>query len=427
MLQKTHVADLGGIEENSEVVIAGWIYTVASLGGLVFARIRDQTGIVQVVFKPNILPSAEFESVKDLRRETSVIIKGKVRKDKRAPGGIEILASGVKILGRSSDFPIKKGISPKRLGDYRHLYLRSRKMTQIMKVRSELLRCLRGWFEEHGYKEVSCPSIITAAVEGGATLFELKYFNKKAYLTQSSQLYLEAAIFSLEKVFTLQPSFRAEPSKTPRHMTEYWHLEMEEAWINLEDLMKIEEMMLVDVTNELMKRIPSDIAALNPNFKPFELPFVRLKYAEALDLLKGKGIELEWGKDLGADEEKILTSIFDEPIFISHFPRETRAFYHKPDPSDQRTVLSQDLLMRNAGEVIGGGERISDYNELLSRIEEYGYDPNDYSWYLDLRKYGSVPHAGFGLGVERLLGHILNLPNIRLAIPFPRTRTRMFP
>ncbi len=300
-------------------------------------------------------------------------------------------------------------------------------MSQILKVRAELFEAFRDWFGEKGYREVSCPSIITAAVEGGATLFELKYFDKEAYLTQSSQFYLEAAIFSLEKVFTLQPSFRAELSKTPRHLTEYWHLEMEAAWMNFDDLLKFEEQMLAEVSHMLVNNVAKEIATSSLNLKAFDPPFERIKYAEALELLEGKGVKVEWGRDLGADEEKVITSLFDKPVFLSHYPLEARAFYHKPDPSDPRVVLSHDLLVKDLGEVIGGGERISDYDDLMKRIEKCGYSPSDYSWYLDLRKYGSVPHAGFGLGIERLLAHIMGLPNIRLAIPFPRTRTRIFP
>jgi len=428
MIGKTRVSELHEIEEGREVIVEGWVYTVASLGTITFIRLRDSSGIAQVIVKPGSPTKCDPSVLKNLGRESSIIVTGTIRKDKRAPGGFEILASELKVIGESpKDFPIRKGISARVLGDYRHLYLRSKRLTQILRARSELLKVFRQWFNEKGYEEVSCPSIITAAVEGGATLFELKYFDKKAYLTQSSQFYLEAAIFSLEKVFTLQPSFRAEPSKTPRHLTEYWHLEMEAAWMNLADLMKFEEEMLVEVSGMLKESMGKRSPSITQPLKAFESPFERIRYEEALQLLDKKGIRTEWGKDLGADEEKALCSMFDKPIFLSHYPIETRAFYHKPDPSDPRVVLSHDVLVGGVGEVIGGGERISDYNELVARIQRYGYDPKDYSWYTDLRKYGSVPHAGFGLGIERLLAHVMGLPNIRLAIPFPRTRARIFP
>jgi len=428
MLQKSQISELNRMQDGTRVVVAGWVYSIASLGAISFLRLRDSTGIAQVVIKPGFFQKEESDFIKNIGRETSIVVAGTIRRDERAPNGFEVLASDIEVVGQSpKDFPIRKGISPRSLGDYRHLYLRSRKMSQILRVRAELFKVLRNWFGEKGYKEVSCPSIITAAVEGGATLFELKYFDKEAYLTQSSQFYLEAAIFSLEKVFTLQPSFRAELSKTPRHLTEYSHLEMEAAWMDLDDLLKFEEEMLTEVTQTLARNMTKEVTALNPDFEPFERPFERIRYNEALALLEKKGVRLKWGEDLGADEEKTLTSLFDRPIFLTHYPKEARAFYHKQDPSDPRVVLSHDILVKKVGEVIGGGERISDYDALLNRIKENGYNPNDYSWYLDLRKYGSVPHAGFGMGVERLLAHILGLPNIRLAIPFPRTRTRIFP
>jgi len=427
-MEKDYISEVFNKPEGERVRVAGWIYTKATLGKLIFINLRDSTGIIQVVIKQEDLKDKNLEKIELLGRESSIIVEGEVKKDKRAPGGTEIHAKEVKIVSPSpKDFPIRKGVSSKLLGDLRHLSIRSKKFTKLLKIRSNLINLLRTWLIDHGFIEFSCPTLITAACEGGATLFELNYFGKKAYLTQSSQFYLEAGIFSLEKVFTLQPSFRAEKSKTRRHLTEFWHLEVEEAWCDLDEIIKLEENLVSDVLETLYSNSKEDILSINPNFKPPARPFKRITYDEAIELLKKAGVNISWGDDLGADEEKRIVEEVGGPVFVTHFPRKTRAFYHKPDPRKSEVVLSNDLLFPKVGEVIGGGERISDYELLLSRIKEEGYNPRDYEWYLDLRKYGSVPHAGFGLGIERLLVFILDLPNIKYAVPFPRTISRIYP
>ncbi|MBO3801498.1 MAG: asparagine--tRNA ligase [Thermoproteota archaeon] len=427
-MEKDYIRAAFSKNEGEKVRLAGWVNTVASLGKLLFINLRDSSGLIQVVVKKDKINSVDFDEIKELGRESSILVEGEVRKDKRAPGGVEILAQKVTIASSSSkDFPIRKGVSSKVLGNYRHLSIRSRKFSKLLLIRSELLRLFRDWLIRNDFKEFSCPTLITAACEGGATLFELNYFGKKAYLTQSSQFYLEAGIFSLEKVFTLQPSFRAEKSKTRRHLTEFWHLEVEEAWCDLNGIINLEEDIVADVLKELDLKMGQEIRSINPNFSPPEKPFKKITYDEAIALLSREGIKVEWGSDLGADEEKALVNIVGGPVFVTHFPKKTRAFYHKPDPQRDEVVLSNDLLFPKVGEIIGGGERISDYNVLLKRIKEEGYSPKDYSWYLDLRKYGSVPHAGFGLGIERVLVYVLDLPNIKFAIPFPRTISRIYP
>jgi len=427
MAVRSRVAEVHALPDGSEVELRGWVFSLATLGKLHFVRLRDSTGVAQVVVKPGSSARESIESTETLRREDSLVVTGTVRHDPRAPEGVEVQATSIVLVGRSlDDFPIQKGVSPKVVGDYRHLYIRSRRLTRILQARSELLQAMRGWFEREGFVEFSCPTMITAAVEGGATLFEINYFNKKAYLTQSSQFYLEAGIFSSEKVYTIQPSFRAERSKTPRHLTEYWMLEAEAAWCDMNKMIDMEENLISEVTTELSR--PGHIfKSINPQFKPLEKPFKRMKYDEALGLLDKAGVKFEWGSDLGSDEEKVISKEVGEPVFITHYPKVARAFYHKPDPSRPDVVLSEDLLVEKMGEIIGGGERIDDYGTLLARIQEAGMDPADYSWYLDLRRYGSVPHAGYGLGIERFLAYLLDLPNIRLAIPFPRTLTRIFP
>jgi len=427
-MEKDYTREVFSKSEGEKVRLAGWVHTIASLGKLLFINLRDSSGFIQVVVKKDSMNSANFEEIKELGRESSILVEGEVKKDKRAPGGVEVLAQKVIIVSPSSkDFPIRKGVSSKVLGNYRHLSIRSRKFSKLLLIRSELLRLFREWLIQNGFKEFSCPTLITAACEGGATLFELNYFGKKAYLTQSSQFYLEAGIFSLEKVFTLQPSFRAEKSKTRRHLTEFWHLEVEEAWCDLDGIIGLEESLVTDVLKELDSKMGHEIRSINPNFSPPKKPFKKITYDEAISLLSKEGLKIEWGSDLGADEEKILVNVVGGPVFVTHFPKKTRAFYHKPDPQRDEVVLSNDLLFPKVGEIIGGGERISDYDVLLRRIKEEGYSPEDYSWYLDLRKYGSVPHAGFGLGIERILVYILDLPNIKFAVPFPRTISRIYP
>lgn len=427
-MEKDYTREVFSKSEGEKVRLAGWVHTIASLGRLLFINLRDSSGFIQVVVKKDSMNSANFEEIKELGRESSILVEGEVKKDKRAPGGVEVLAQKVVIVSPSSkDFPIRKGVSSKVLGNYRHLSIRSRKFSKLLLIRSELLRLFREWLIQNGFKEFSCPTLITAACEGGATLFELNYFGKKAYLTQSSQFYLEAGIFSLEKVFTLQPSFRAEKSKTRRHLTEFWHLEVEEAWCDLDGIISLEESLVTDVLKELDSKMGHEIRSINPNFSPPKKPFKKITYDEAISLLSKEGLKIEWGSDLGADEEKTLVNVVGGPVFVTHFPKKTRAFYHKPDPQRDEVVLSNDLLFPKVGEIIGGGERISDYDVLLRRIKEEGYSPEDYSWYLDLRKYGSVPHAGFGLGIERILVYILDLPNIKFAVPFPRTISRIYP
>lgn len=406
------------------VVLKGWIYIVSSLGRVLFVRMRDHTGIIQAVAKQGLLKDEEIEQLKNLGRESSIVINGIISKDSRAPGGVEVLIDGFKVVSPASkDYPVgKRKVSPKLAADLRHLYLRSQRMTAIMRVRSELLSGFREYLTSEGFYEFSCPTTITASVEGGATLFELNYYGKRAYLTQSSQFYLEAGIFSLGKVFTVQPSFRAERSKTPRHLTEYWHLEAEAAWVDNEGMMDFEERMLEHISSWMLERVEKEIKMLNPDYKPLKRPFRRVTYSEAINAI-GK----EWDADIGADEEKEIMKIFGDAVFVTHFPKELKALYHKPDPGDQRLVLCHDLLLWPVGEVIGGGQRADNYEQLYNRIVSEGFDPEDYRWYLDLRKYGSVPHSGFGLGIERFLAWMLRLPHIRYAVPFPRTTTRVYP
>ncbi len=415
-----------------EVTVRGWVHRVFKVGGKVFAWVRDPTGIVQVVFEKSSLPGDDWPKVKKLTRESSLEVTGTVREDPRAPGGREILASNLKVYGYSPPFPIRGKEDIEFLLDIRHLWLRSRRMSAIMKIKHTILKALREWLLKEGWWEVTPPILTGSAVEGGATLFEVKYFDKKAYLSQSAQLYLEVLIFSLGKVWSLTPSFRAEKSRTRRHLSEYWHLEIEGAWFDMEDTMKVaEEMVAYSVRKVLEERkeelelLGRDASKLEP---ALETPYPRITYDEAIERLKSKGFKIEWGDDLGADEERALTSDFDRPFFVTHFPKHIKAFYMKPDPQRPEVVLGYDLLAPEGyGEIIGGSQREDDYEKLLQRIKEEGLNPKDYEWYLDLRKYGSVPHSGFGLGVERLVMWVAGLDHIRDATPFPRWRGRIYP
>lgn len=415
-----------------EVTVRGWVHRVFKVGGKVFAWVRDPTGVVQVVFEKSSLPEGAWPKVKKLTRESSIEVTGTIREDPRAPGGREVLASHLEVCGYSPPFPIRGKEDIEFLLDIRHLWLRSRRMAAIMKIKHTILKALREWLLKEGWWEVTPPILTGSAVEGGATLFEVKYFDKKAYLSQSAQLYLEVLIFSLGKVWSLTPSFRAEKSRTRRHLSEYWHLEIEGAWFDMEDTMKVaEEMVAYSVRKVLEERkeelelLGRDVSKLEP---ALETPYPRITYDEAIERLKSKGFKIGWGDDLGADEERALTSDFDRPFFITHFPKHIKAFYMKPDPQRPEVVLGYDLLAPEGyGEIIGGSQREDDYDMLLQRVREEGLNPKDYEWYLDLRKYGSVPHSGFGLGVERLVMWVAGLDHIRDATPFPRWRGRIYP
>ncbi|MET1160478.1 MAG: asparagine--tRNA ligase [Thermoprotei archaeon] len=414
------------------VCIRGWIYRRSVVGGKAFVRIRDSTGVIQVVVDREVLGENIVRELKDIGLEASVEACGVVVKQPRAPGGYEVHADYFRIIGYSRDFPIKGGEGIEYLLDNRHLVLRSPRYAKIMKIKHTVLKAGREYFLENGWWEVTPPILTASACEGGATLFPVKYFDKTAYLSQSAQLYLEVLIYSLEKVWSLTPSFRAEKSRTRRHLAEYWHLEAEAAWYNMEDMMRVAEELVAHIVEKTLEERKSELRDLGRDvdkLKPaLQTPYPRIKYDEAIEILQEKGVNIEWGADLGADEERVLTMEFEQPFFITHFPKEIKSFYMKLDPSNERVVLGFDLLAPEGyGEIIGGSEREDDYDKLLKRIIENGLNPDDYKWYLDLRKYGSVPHSGFGLGIERVVMWIAGLDHIRDAIPFPRFRGRIYP
>ena len=433
MVEFTDISKILSGKSKRTVHIHGWLHHKRSSGGVQFLLIRDGTGIIQTTMSKDKISQKIFDKIERLPIESVVEIKGTVKKDKRAPGGYEISVSDIKIEHEvKEEFPItKKYHGPEFLMDYRHLWLRSEKMQAMLKIRSKIIEATREWFLKRGYIEFQSPIMITAACEGGSTLFELKYFDRKAYLTQSWQLYAEAAIASAGKIFTIAPSFRAEKSRTRRHLTEYWHIETEEPWCDLKCIMKVMEGLVTHILHKLAKELPKELKIFGRD--PKELlrikpPFKGITYDEATRMLKKEGIKVDYGEDLTRQQQKALSFKFKGPFFITHFPKSAKAFYHKPDPKRPKVTLSDDLQAPEGyGELIGGGQRIHDLGELLKRIREEKLDAKDYQWYIDIRKFGAVPHSGFGLGLERLIMWICKLDHIRDAIPFPRTLTRIYP
>jgi len=418
--------------KEGEVLIRGWLHHKRSSGGIAFFLIRDGSGVIQCTLKRDVL-GEKFDEIEKLPVESVVEVEGEVKKDERAPGGYEISASDIKIVSKAEEgFPIaKKYHGPDFLLNYRHLWIRSEKMQAVLKFRAKFLKIAREWFGKNGFTEFHSPIFTATACEGGATLFPVKYFDREVFLTQSWQLYAEAGIASLGKIYTIAPSFRAEKSRTRRHLTEYWHLEAEMPFCDFECLIETIEDFITYVCHRIVQEAKDELKKFKrseEDLLKIKKPFPRITYSEAIEILKKDGMKIEWGQDLGADEEKALTKHFDVPFFVTHYPKGIKAFYHKPDPKDERVTLSVDLLAPEGyGEIIGAGERIEDLNTLLKRIEEEKLKKEDYEWYLDLRRYGSVKHSGFGLGVERFIMWVLKLKHIRDAVPFPRLINRVYP
>ena len=423
----TQIQDvLNGKHTGQRITLEGWVYRKRSGKTVVFILVRDATGVIQCTAKPDSLAWADAEKV---TIESSIKLSGTVRKDDRAPGGYELSIDQLKIVGLAEQFPITKDQSVEFLRDVRHLWLRSQKMTQIMKVRSAALKYTHELFRRQGYVEVSPPMFISSAVEGGATLFALKYFDQDLYLTQSAQLHLEALIYSLMKVYCVAPSFRAEKSRTIRHLTEYWHIEAEAAFATIDDMMRLEEDLVSYVCQKVAENHAEELKALGvakQNLMDVKPPFARITYDDAIDRLHHKGFDVKRGDDFGFSEEKALAEELG-PVFVYAYPKEIKAFYCKTYPENPNLVMSVDLIVPKIGELTTGGARVDDTEELTTRLKECGLSEKDYDWYIDLRKYGTVPHAGFGLGAERLLAWMLDLDNVMETIPFPRTIRRFYP
>ena len=418
---------LDGNCENKDISVRGWVYRKREGKELIFLLVRDSTGVIQCTVKKASPAWAEAEK---LTIESSLTLEGVAKQDKRAPGGYEISAENISSIGLAELFPITKDKSEEFIRDMRHLWLRSRKMNLVMKVRANVLEYTREYFRQEGYTEVSPPMFISAAVEGGSTLFGLKYFDQNLYLTQSSQLYLEILIYSLENVYCIAPSFRAEKSRTIRHLTEYWHMEAEWPFANMNDLMQFEEGLMAHVCKRVSENCQKEFAELGADINKLaavKTPFPRITYAEAIERLKLKNQALKWGDDLGYEDEKVLAEDFGKPFFVYDYPTAIKAFYCKTYRDRPEVALSVDMMVPRIGEISTGGQREENKDILIKRIKDMGLDEKDYDWYLDLRRYGTVPHVGFGMGLERLLTWMLDLDNIIDAIPFPRTTRRFYP
>ncbi len=424
---------LSGGLDSKQVLVRGWLQNKRSSGGIIFLHVRDGSGVVQCTFRKGVVDDKIFQEFLSAGIESSIEIEGVVRPDPRAPGGREVQVDAGRVeYAALEEFPIaKKYHGPEFLLDQRHLFVRTDKMRSVLKIRAVILSAARSWFDSHHYTEVQVPTLTSAAVEGGATLFEVRYFDEKAYLTQSWQLYAEALIASVGKIYTVAPSFRAEKSRTRRHLTEYWHLEAEAPWCDLDGIMEVEEQLLSHVVARLLERSKPELALFEREAGDLERvkpPFPRITYDDALKMIGEEKAGIKWGDDLGYEQEKLLTEHFDRPFFVTHYPKKAKAFYHKPDPKNPEVTLSADLLAPEGyGEITGGGQRIEDYKTLVARIEEEGLDLKSYQWYLDLRKFGSVPHSGFGLGLERVVSWVCKLEHIRDAIAFPRLINRIYP
>lgn len=414
------------------VSIRGWIYRERGSNNLKFIVLRDSTNIIQCVLKKEDF-NKRWDEIDKLQVETSIKLTGSLSEDKRAPTGYELKVTDFEIVGHSDKYPITKDQSYEYILDMRHLSIRNRKTTAALKIRSTVFGAIHDYFRKLNFHEYQSPSFTPNACEGGSTLFKVDYFGKELYLTQTWQLYAEAGIQALEKIYCIAPSFRAEKSKTSRHLTEYWHAEMEEAWCDFDKLQDHSEALMKHIVSEVLKKNKEELKVLERDTKKLEpttkKAFPRMTYDEALELLKKKAsMKIKWGKDLRTHEEDELSKLYSTPIIVTRYPKEVKAFYMKEDPKNSKTVLGFDMIAPEGyGELIGASEREDNIDEIMRRLKEEGENPEDYSWYLDTRKYGSVPHSGFGLGIERVVAWICGVDNIKDVIAFPRTMTRYKP
>lgn len=415
-----------------KVALRGWVYRERGSNEFKFIVLRDSTDIIQCVFKKEKFSTKEWDELDKVSIESSMTIEGTLKEDRRAPTGYELMATSFNVVQFAEKFPITKDQSQEFLLDVRHLAIRSRRLTAVMKIRHTVMKAFRDYFMKEGFIEVAPPVLTPNACEGGSTLFEVKYYKEKVYLTQSWQLYAEAAIFALEKIFCISPCFRAEKSKTSRHLSEFWMAEMEAAWMGLDGALNHAEGCVSHIVQAVVKENTKELEVLERDVKKLEkvkAPFPRKTYAEVLKILKEKErVDIPFGKDLRTTEEDLIMKHFDTPLIVTHYPKEIMAFYKKRDPVTEDAALCFDMLAPEGyGEIIGGSERDTDIEELKKALKKEGEKIEKYAWYLDLRRYGSVQHAGFGLGIERVVSWICGLDNIKDAIPFPRTMLRFRP
>ena len=436
----TTISEIGK-HEGQTVTIRGWLYNLRESGKLLFPQFRDGSGIIQGVVPKNAVSPEVFDAIKTLTQESSVIVEGKVRADKRAHGGYELDVAGVQVVQRvpeSTPYPI----TPKEHGtdflmEHRHLWVRSQRQAAILRVRAEIIKAARDFFDERGFTLTDPPIITPAACEGTTTLFPVDYFDEQAFLTQSGQLYVEATAMALGKVYSFGPTFRAEKSKTRRHLTEFWMVEPEVAYATLDDVMELAEGLITFIVKRCLEKRRVDLQTIGRDLSKLEkteAPFPRISYDDAVKNLQeghaqGKlETKFEWGGDLGSPDETYLSAQFDKPVMVHRYPAKVKAFYMEPDPQRPELALCVDVLAPEGyGEIIGGSQRMASYELLLQRIHEHGLPEEAFKWYLDLRKFGSVPHGGFGMGIERAVAWICGLEHVRETIPFPRMLYRLYP
>ena len=424
-----------GKHVGEEVTLLGWLHNKRSSGKIQFLTIRDGSGYIQGVLVKNAVPPSVFAAAEALTHESSVSVTGRIREDSRAPSGYEMdltNVEAVQVVSKEDPFPI----TPKEHGieflmDYRHLWIRSTRQRAILKIRHEIIKAVRDFFDDNGFTLCDAPILTPAACEGTTTLFEVGYFEDKAYLTQSGQLYSEATAAALGKVYTFGPTFRAEKSKTRRHLTEFWMVEPEVAYATVDDIMDLAEKMLCFMVQRVLEKRQPELKALERDISKLEKitpPFPRISYDEAVTMLRKSGSEIEWGGDFGGGDETIISQQFEKPVLVHRYPTSIKAFYMEPDPQRPDVALCVDVLAPEGyGEIIGGGQRMSSYDLLVQRLKEHELPREAFEWYLDLRKYGSVPHAGFGMGIERAVTWICGLEHVRETIPFPRMLYRLKP
>jgi asparaginyl-tRNA synthetase len=434
------IAEIGK-HEGQTVTVRGWLYNLRESGKLLFPIFRDGSGTIQGVVPKNAVPPEVFDAVKGLTQESSVIVEGKVRADKRAPGGYELDVANVQVLQRVSEdepFPISlKEHGVDFLMDNRHLWIRTPRQAAILRTRAEIIKAARDFFDEGGFVLTDPPILTPAACEGTTTLFPVDYFDEQAYLTQSGQLYIEATAMALGKVYSFGPTFRAEKSKTRRHLTEFWMVEPEVAYATLDDLMDLGEGLISFLVQRCLEKRRADLVTIGRDVSKLEkiqAPFPRISYDKAVEMLQeghAKGVletKFEWGGDFGSPDETYLSAQFEKPVMIHRYPAQIKAFYMEPDPQRPELALCVDVLAPEGyGEIIGGSQRMASYDLLLKRIREHGLPEESFKWYLDLRKYGGVPHGGFGMGIERAVAWICGLEHVRETIPFARTLHRLYP
>ncbi|MCK1982477.1 MULTISPECIES: asparagine--tRNA ligase [Peribacillus] len=418
---------------DQEVTIGGWLASKRSSGKIAFLQIRDGSGFIQGVVVKADVGEEIFARAKSVSQESSLYVTGVIQKDERSPFGFELQVKDIEIIHESLDYPITpKAHGPEFLMDNRHLWLRSKRQHAVMKIRNEIIRATYEFFNEEGFVKVDPPILTGSAPEGTSELFATKYFDEDAYLSQSGQLYMEAAAMALGKVFSFGPTFRAEKSKTRRHLIEFWMIEPEMAFIEFKENLEVQEQFVSSIVQSVLKNCQLELNTLGRDIAKLEqiqAPFPRITYDEAIKFLHEQGFDdIQWGDDFGAPHETAIAESYDKPVFITHYPTKIKPFYMQPDPDREEVVLCADLIAPEGyGEIIGGSERIHDQALLEQRINEHGLSEDAYKWYMELRKYGSVPHSGFGLGLERTVAWISGVEHVRETIPFPRLLNRLYP